>query len=42
MNNVVPIHQPFHALLARNVIVGEEFAFIITVDEVKSETTCGT
>lgn len=35
MNAVVPIHQPFQALLARNVMVEEESAFIIIVDEIK-------
>ena len=39
MKRVVPIHQPLHALLARNVIVDEESVFIIIVDEIKSETT---
>lgn len=42
MKAVVPIHQPFQALLARNVIVDEESAFIRIVDEIKRETTCKT
>jgi len=35
MNAVVPIHQPFQALLARNVMVEEESAFIRIVDQIK-------